>query len=207
MCEVYWYPLYAYVRKRVATVDEAQDLTQSFFAELLEKNFVGTANPDRGRFRAFLLTALKHYLAKQWEKVKAQKRGGGRAPLSLDFQSADSKLSLEPESGLTADKIFDQQWAIALLDQILRRLKTEFETAGQLDRFEGLKGFVIGDHAGTSYAEIAVRLQITEVSARQSALRMRKRYRELLRDEISQTVSSPEEIDDEIRSLFSTLNT
>ena len=203
---MYWYPLYAYVRRRVADVNEAQDLTQAFFAELLEKNYVGSATPDRGRFRAFLLTALKHYLSKQWEKARAQKRGGGRVPISLDFQSADSSLSIEPESGLTPEQLYDQQWAIALLGQIMERLKREFSEAGKAQQFEELKGFVIGDHAGNSYAQAAARLNLTEAAARKAGSRMRQRYRELLREEIAQTVSSPEEVDDEIRNLFTTLN-
>lgn len=202
LCEVYWYPLYVYVRRRVADVNEAQDLTQAFFAELLEKNYVGSATPDRGRFRAFLLTALKHYLSKQWEKARAQKRGGGRVPISLDFQSVDSSLRIEPASGLTPEQLYDQQWAIALLGQIMERLRTEFDKAGKADQFEELKGFVIGDHAGKTYAEAAVGLNMTEAAARKAASRMRGRYRQLLREEIAQTVSDPEDVDDEIRNLF-----
>ncbi len=206
LCEVYWYPLYIYVRRRVADTNEAQDLTQAFFAKLLEKNYVGSASPDRGRFRAFLLTALKHYLSKQWEKGRAQKRGGGHVPVSFDFQAADSSLTIEPASGLTPEQLYDQQWAIALLGQIMQRLRTEFEESARTDQFEELKGFVIGDHSGKTYAEAAAKLNMTEVAARKAASRMRKRYRELLREEIAQTVSRPEEVDDEIRNLFATLN-
>jgi RNA polymerase sigma factor (sigma-70 family) len=205
LCETYWYPLYAYVRRRVPDVNEAQDLTQAFFAELLEKNYVGSAVPDRGRFRAFLLTAFKHFLAKQWEKAKAQKRGGGRAPISLDFESADSNLRIEPSSGLTAEQCYDQQWAIALLGQILERLEVEFEQAGKAKLFDLLKGFIIGDHTGTTYAQVAESLNMTEAAARKSASRMRRRYGELLREEIAQTVAGPDEVDDEIRNLFATL--
>jgi RNA polymerase sigma factor (sigma-70 family) len=205
LCETYWYPLYAYVRRRVPDVNEAQDLTQAFFAELLEKNYVGSAVPDRGRFRAFLLTAFKHFLSKQWEKAKAQKRGGGRAPISLDFESADSNLRIEPSSGLTAEQCYDQQWAIALLGQILERLEVEFEQAGKAKQFNLLKGFIIGDHTGTTYAQVAESLNMTEAAARKSASRMRRRYGELLREEIVQTVAGPDEVDDEIRNLFATL--
>jgi RNA polymerase sigma-70 factor (ECF subfamily) len=202
---MYWYPLYVYVRRRVVDVNEAQDLTQAFFAQLLEKNYVASATPDRGRFRAFLLTALKHYLSKQWEKARAQKRGGGHVPISLDFQAADSSLAIEPAAGLTPEQLYDQQWAIALLGQIMQRLRTEFDEAAKPDQFEELKGFVIGDHGGKSYAEAAVRLNMTEAAARKVASRMRRRYRELLRDEIAQTVSGPDEVDDEIRNLFATM--
>jgi len=206
LCEIYWYPLYAYARRRVPDVHEAQDLTQAFFAELLEKNYVGTATPERGRFRAFLLTAFQHFLSKQWERAKAQKRGGGRAPISLDFESADSRLHIEPAAGLTAEQCYDQQWTIALLGQILDRLQTEFEQAGKGKQFTELKGFIIGDHGGTTYAQAAERLAMTEAAAKKSASRMRGRYRELLREEIAQTVSASDEIEDEIRHLFVTLD-
>jgi RNA polymerase sigma-70 factor (ECF subfamily) len=205
LCETYWYPLYAYVRRRVADVSEAQDLTQAFFAELLEKNYVGSATPNRGRFRAFLLTAFKHFLSKEWEKAKAQKRGGGRAPIPLDFESADSKIRIETASGLTAEQFYDQQWAIALLGLIMERLKAECEQSGKTKLFEELKGFIIGDHAGTTYRQVAEKLNMTEAAAKKAGSRMRRRYRELLREEIAQTVEGPAEVDDEIRNLFTTL--
>lgn len=206
LCAAYWHPLYAYVRRRVPDVNEAQELTQAFFAELLEKNYVGSATPQRGRFRSFLLTAFKHFLAKQREKAKAQKRGAGRAPISLDFQSEDSRLSVEPAAGLTAEQFYDQQWAIALLGQIMQRLKGEFEEAANATRFEKLKSFIIADHAGTTYAQAAAELNMSEAAAKQAASRMRRRYRELLREEIAQTVAGPDEVEDEIRNLFTTLN-
>jgi RNA polymerase sigma-70 factor (ECF subfamily) len=205
LCETYWYPLYAYARRRVADVNEAQDLTQAFFAELLEKNYIGTAVSDRGRFRAFLLTAFKHFLSKQWEKAKAQKRGGGRTPISLDFESADSNLRIEPASGLTAEQCYDQQWVISLLGQILKRLEVEFERAGKGNQFEQLNGYIIGDHTGATYAQVAESLNMTEAAARKSASRMRRRYGELLREEIAQTVAGPDEVEDEIRNLFATM--
>jgi RNA polymerase sigma-70 factor (ECF subfamily) len=205
LCETYWYPLYAYARRRVPDVNEAQDLTQAFFAELLEKNYVGSATPDRGRFRAFLLTAFKHYLSKQWEKAKAQKRGGGRAPISLDFHAADSQLRIEPATGLTAEQCYDQQWAIALLGQIMQRLEAEFRQAGKAEQFRLLKGFIIGDH-GPTYAQAAEQLDMTEAAAKKSASRMRKRYGELLREEIAQTVAGPGEVQEEIRNLFAVLD-
>ena len=205
LCESYWYPLYAYVRRRVDHVHEAQDLTQAFFAELLEKNYVGSATPERGRFRAFLLTTFKHFLSKQWDKAKAQKRGGGRAPIPLDFESADSRFSMEPAAGLTVEQIYDRQWAITLLGQIMERLAGEFKRAGKAKQFEELKGFIIKDHAGTTHAQAATRLNMTAAAAKMSASRMRRRYRELLREEIAQTVAGPDEVDDEIRNLFATL--
>ncbi len=205
LCATYWYPLYAYVRRRVLDVSEAQDLTQAFFTELLEKNYVGSAKPDRGRFRAFLITAFKHFLSKDWEKAKAQKRGGGRAPIPLDFESADSSIRIEPASCLTAEQIYDQQWAIALLGQVIEQLEAEFEQSGKTKLFEELKGFIIGDHAGTTYGQVAEKLNMTEAAAKKAGSRLRRRYRELLREEIAQTVEGPAQVDDEIRNLFTTL--
>lgn len=205
LCETYWYPLYAYARRQVPDVNEAQDLTQAFFAELLAKNYVGAADPNRGRFRSFLLTSFKHFLSKQWEKARAQKRGGDRTLLSLDFESADSHLQIDPAAGLTAEQLYDQQWAITLLAQILSRLEHEFEAGGKQQQFDQLKGFMVGDHEGTTYAQAAEQLGMSAAAARKAASRMRRRYRELLRDEIAQTVSSPDEVDDEVRKLFAIL--
>lgn len=205
LCKMYWAPLYSYVRRRVPDVHEAHDLTQAFFAELLEKNYVGSATPDRGRFRAYLLTAFKHFLSKEWEKVKALKRGGGRSPLSLDFEIADSSYGNDPKAGLTAEQLYERQWTLTLLAQVMQRLAEEFTQAGKQEQFEELKGFLIGDQSGITYADAARRLNTTEAAVKMSVSRMRKRYRELLRAEIAQTVTGPEEIDDEIRNLFETL--
>ncbi len=206
LCETYWYPLYAYVRRRVVDVNEAHDLTQAFFCELLEKNYVESADPERGKFRAWLITTFKHFLSKEWEKAKAQKRGGGRTPISLDFAAADSNLNIEPASGLTPEQFYDQQWAITLLSQIMDRLQAEFKQDGKGQQFELLKGHLVGDHEGTTYVDAAAALGMNEATTRKAVSRMRRRYRELLREEIAQTVSNPEEIDDEIRNLFATLS-
>jgi len=204
LCETYWFPLYAYVRRRVDTVSEAQDLTQSFFVAFLEKNYAEEASPERGRFRAFLLTALQHFLSKEWDKARALKRGGGQRILSLNFDSADSNLNIDPASGLTAEQIYDQQWAITLLDRVLRRLADDYLDVEQAERFETLKPFIIGDSPGVSYADTAVRLQMKEPAVRQAVSRLRQRYRELLRTEIADTVAGPHEIEGEIRNLFAT---
>jgi RNA polymerase sigma-70 factor (ECF subfamily) len=205
LCLAYWQPLYVYARRRAADDSEAQDWTQAFFAELLEKDYLSAATPERGRFRAFLLTAFKHFLTKEWDKAKAQKRGGGSAPISLDFQAVDSALRIDPAAGLTAEQHFDKQWALALLDRIMERLKAELEAAGKADHFAVLKGFIIGDHVGTTYADAAARLKISEDAAKKAGSRLRSRYRQLLREEIAQTVARPDEIDDEIRNLFAIL--
>lgn len=205
LCSAYWYPLYAYVRRRVPDVHEAHDLTQAFFAELLEKNYVGTASPQRGRFRAFLLTSFKHFLSKEWDKAKAKKRGGARHPLPLDFASAESRYAIEPCSGLTAEQLYERQWAVTLLGLILVRLEQEFARDGKGAQFEALKGFIIGENSDTTYRDVSARLKITETAARMAAHRMRRRYRELLREEIAQTVASADDVEDEIRKLFVTL--
>jgi RNA polymerase sigma factor (sigma-70 family) len=205
LCELYWLPLYGYVRRCVADEAEAKDLTQAFFAELLERNSVRVADPERGRFRSFLLTAFKHFLSKQWDKAKAQKRGGAKSLWSLDLHRADSKIRIEPAAGLTAEQAYDRQWAVTLLENIMQQLHDEWATAGRASQFELLKPFLIGDHAGTTYADVAERLQISAGAAKMSATRLRKRYRELLRLEISETVATPEDVDEEIRNLFATL--
>jgi DNA-directed RNA polymerase specialized sigma24 family protein len=205
LCEAYWYPLYAYARRQVGDINDAQDLTQAFFAELLAKNYVAAAKADRGRFRAFLLTSLKHFLSKEWAKDRAQKRGGGKAPISLDFKSADSQYGIEPAGGLTAEQLYDREWAVALLGRIMQRLEEESVRAGKTEQFDALKSFLIGEHAATTYSVVAARLGMTDAAAKMAAHRLRRRYRNLLREEIAETVSSPEEVDDEILKLFATL--
>ncbi len=206
LCQAYWYPLYAFARRRVSNLDEAQDLTQAFFVELLEKNYTATATPERGRFRAYLLTAFKHFLSKQWDRDKAQKRGGGQSPISLDFDSGNSRYSIEPVTDLTADQVFDRQWAMTLLTKIMDDLAAEYTSTGKARYFELLKGFIIGEHAGTTFREVAAELDLTEAAAKMAAHRMRRRYRDLLRREILQTVAEPNEVDEEIRKLFTTLS-
>lgn len=205
LCGTYWYPLYAYVRRRVGDPDEARDLTQAFFAELLEKNFVATAAPDRGRFRAYLLTALKHFLCKQWAMARAKKRGGGRQLLSLDFASGDSRYGIEPMTNLSAEQLYERQWALTLLERVMERLRAEFERAGKAEQFIQLKQFLIGDHTGTTYSAAAAGLNLSQAAAKMAVQRMRRRYRSLLREEIAETVDGAEQVEQEIRSLFSTL--
>lgn len=207
LCQAYWYPLYVYARRRVSDASEAQDLTQAFFAELLEKNYVATADPERGRFRAYLVTAFKHFLSKEWEKARAQKRGGGQLPISLDFEAGDSRYRIEPATELTPEQLYDRQWALTLLDRIMQNLEDEYAQAGRTRQFELLKRYIIGEQsaAKSTYREVARELEMTQGAAKMAAHRMRRRYRELLRQEILQTVTSAEEVDDEIRNLFTTL--
>ena len=205
LCGAYWYPLYAYVRRRVRDVDEAQDLTQEFFSQLLEKNYLAVAQPGRGKFRAFLLTSFKNFLANERDKAGALKRGGGKAPIPLDFESGETRFSLEPIDDLTPDGLYDRQWVLTLLNHVLDRVREELIRAGKEQVFEHLKLFITGETVPGGYAEAAAKLGMTEGAAKVAAHRLRQRYRALLRDEISQTVAEPSDVDDEIRSLFATL--
>ena len=199
LCKSYWPPLYAYVRRRVFDVHEAQDLTQAFFERLLDRDFLLAANPERGRFRAFLLTAFKHFLSREWEKSKAQKRGGGRLRISFDFVAQDA---MQPVDQQTPDKIFERQWAITLLGRVMQQLQRDMERGGKGRQFELLKHVLSGENSEVTLAAVAAELGQTETATRMAASRMRQQYRELLREEISQTLLSPEDVDDEIRSLF-----
>ena len=199
LCRAYWKPLYAYARRR-ADEHEAQDLTQAFFERLLDKNYLAQADPARGRFRAFLITAFKHFLSNQWDKQRALKRGGAKLTVPLHFSEA---ATIEPETTLTAEQIFDQQWAVTLLDRVLQRLQREFRRAGKAEQFDVLSPFVTAGSSTVSYTDAAQRLNLSEPGVRMAASRMRKRYRELLRVEISNTITDPSEVDDELRHLFS----
>ena len=206
LCETYWYPLYAYVRRSVGDVHEAQDFTQAFFELLLELRPFETVDPERGRFRAFLLTACKRFLINEWHKDRAVKRGGGRQPLSLDFDSGESKFGLVAVDTVTAEQLYEQQWAVTLLEHVLDQLRAEYAAKDRLPHFEALKPFLAGSsQRAAGYTDAARALGINEATAKVAAHRMRKRYRELLRAEIAQTVERPEEVDDEIRDLFAVL--
>jgi RNA polymerase sigma-70 factor (ECF subfamily) len=202
LCQIYWYPLYAYARRHSTSAHDAQDLTQAFFAELLEKAYLQDADPERGKFRSFLLTAFKHFLSKERARANAQKRGGGRAVLSLDFQVGESRYHLEPVDHATPDKLYERGWALAILDQTLARLRQELANAGKEKLFECLKGALAGEGVQESYAQIADLLGLSESAIKVAVHRLRRRYQELLRAEIAQTVASPEEVDDELRDLF-----
>jgi RNA polymerase sigma factor (sigma-70 family) len=202
LCQAYWYPLYAYARRRLPNAHDAQDLTQSFFAELLEKDYLQAADPRRGRFRSFLLTAFKHFLSKQRERANAQKRGGGRPSLALDFEAGEHRYHLEPADFATPETIYERRWALALLEQALARLRQEMANAGKEKLFECLKGALEGEGPLESYARIGTELGVSEQGVKVAVYRLRRRYQELLRAEVAQTVASPEEIEDELRDLF-----
>lgn len=206
LCAAYWPPLYACVRRRITDRHRAQDLTQDFFAQLLERNIVAVARQERGRFRSFLLTALQNFLINEGAKARTQKRGGGRRPLSLDFAAYDSVPSLEPADDWTPERLYERQWAITLLDQVLDRLRNECAAADKQDQFERLKGLLGGRVPDDTLAAAALALGLSAEATRQIARRFRQRYRELLREEVGRTVTDPRDIDDELASLFAALS-
>ena len=204
LCTAYWYPLYAFVRRQGHSPHDAQDLTQEFFARLLARNFLGDADPAKGRFRSFLLGALKHFLSDEWDRARAQKRGGGQPPISLDAESAETRYQLEPADESSAEKIYERRWALALLDQVLKQLRDEFTRDGKEHVFDELKSALTGGKV--PYPEIAARLDVKEGAARTAIHRLRTRYRDIVRAEIAETVASPAEVDAEMQHLFAALS-
>lgn len=202
LCENYWYPLYAYVRRRGYSAPEAQDLTQEFFCRLLERNTVRIADRTRGKFRTFLLTALNHFLANEWRDLTTQKRGGRIRHLSWDFVSAEQRWTSEPTDDLTPERSFERRWAMTLLDRTLGRLADEYRAVGKGDLFEQIRSCLGGEVPERSYRDIGEMLGMTEGAVKVAAYRVRQRCRELLRAEISETVSDPESLDDELQTLF-----
>ncbi len=202
LCRQYWPPVYAFVRRCGHGPDDAQDLTQEFFARLLEKNFVESADPAKGRFRTFLLTAVTRFLANERERAQAQKRGGGCLHFSLAAPEEEERRHGEPAHTATPETIFERRWAEALLETVLARLRHEYESSGERERFEILKPFLAGEKQPKAGAQLASQLGITESSAYSAVHRLRKRYGELLREEIAHTVNRPEEIEEELRHLL-----
>lgn len=205
LCGAYWYPLYAYIRRRGYDPEQARDLTQDFFARVLEKGLLAEADPARGRFRSFLRTVCAHFLANRRDREQARKRGGGRTMVSIDPIDAEGRYALELADGLTPERIFDRSWALTLLGRVVDRLGREYDEAGKAATFKALRGLLAGDPDAPSYADVAARLGSTEGAARVAAHRLRRRYGELLRGEIASTVVEPAEIEDEIRDLFAAL--
>jgi len=206
LCRNYWQPLYVYVRGTGRSREEAEDLTQEFFARLLASNTVARADPARGRFRSFLLASLKHFLANEWEKARAQKRGGGAQVIPLESDTAETRCAQPAAPGDSPDRAFDRQWAVALLDVVLGRLRREYCDAGREDLFLALKETLSGGRAEIAYCELGGRLGMSEGAVKVAAHRLRGRYRELLREEIANTVAGPEEVEKELRELFAALS-
>jgi RNA polymerase sigma factor (sigma-70 family) len=201
LCETYWYPLYAFLRSRGHDPEDAEDLTQAFFARLLEKQSLRHADPARGRFRSFLLTSLKHFAANEYQRGAAQKRGGGAATISLEFERGEGRFQLEPATSETPESSFDRAWAFALLERVIARLEAEMAATGRAPQFVRLKAYLTGDEPQTSYAEAARDLGASAGAIKVAVHRLRRRFRDLIGDEIAQTVASPEEIEDELRHL------
>jgi RNA polymerase sigma factor (sigma-70 family) len=202
LCRAYWYPIYAFVRQRGHSSHDAQDLTQAFFTQLLERQSVEHASPERGRFRTFVLAALKNFLANEWEKAQAVKRGGGQTILSFDRDEAESRFYREPFHELTPETLFERRWALELLSQALAALEREYRSASDAALFAELKAVLVGERV--SYADIAGRLGRSEGAIKVAAHRLRHRYRELLRAEIAETVGEGE-VDDEVSHLLTIL--
>jgi RNA polymerase sigma factor (sigma-70 family) len=205
LCELYWYPLYSYLRRRGHAAEDAQDLTQGFFTRLLEKQALHVVDRSRGRFRSFLLASLDHYVANEWDRGRAQKRGGGTPPISLDAAIAEDRYVREPVDPLTPERIFDRNWALAVLDRVLNRLRAELHEAGKDNLFENLKVYLTGEQAAGSYQEVGAGLGLSEGALKVAVHRLRRRYRALLYDEIAQTVATPEEVELELQYLIAAI--
>jgi len=201
----YWFPLYAHVRRRGYTIEETQDLTQEFFAHLLAKHWLTTANSRRGRFRSFLLAAMNHFLANDWNRAHAGKRGGSLSHLPFDTSAAEQLYLREPGHGLNAEELYERNWALQFLEHVRTKLREEYAQAGQGEHFELLESFLPGRESGHSYAEVANGLGIPEGTLKSDVHRLKQRYGRVLRREIAHTVSTPEEIEDELRHLLSVL--
>ena len=205
LCETYWYPLYAYVRRRGHSPEDAQDSTQEFFSRLLAGKWVGDADRARGRFRTFLLTALNRFLANEWDRARAQKRGGGAVPVPLDTAIAESRYCVDTKNALTPDRLYDRQWAMTLLDRALTRLEVEHQRLGKAAEFAVLSPVLTAERGDIPYGAMATQLRLSETATRMAVHRLRKRFREVFREEIAQTVAQPDEVEEEIRHLLAAL--
>lgn len=202
LCEMYWYPVYAFIRRQGCRPDESADLTQAFFARVLEKQYFRDADRTRGRFRAFLCASIRHFLSNERDRSRTLKRGGAQPPISLDVHTAEGAYQLEPRDDLTPEKLFDRRWALVLLERVLSRLRDDQVAAGKGALFDALKGFLTGDSAPRTYADVANQLGTTEGAIKVAVHRLRRLFRDTLVDEIAETVSGPEEIDAEITHLL-----
>lgn len=205
LCRAYWYPLYAFIRRRGHDAHDAQDLTQEFFYRLLDRHYLSAVDHRKGRFRSFLLAALEHFLANEWRRAQTQKRGGGRQIVSID-DTAEARYLQEPHTELSPERIYEQRWALAFLERVLQQLRQEFAEAGKQTTFDGIKTFLTGEKNDEPYAALATRLGTTEAALKMSISRLRQRYAELLRAEIANLVARPEDIEDELRALLDALH-
>ena len=206
LCQTYWYPLYAYVRRKGHNPEEAQDLTQAFFARLLDKKYIALAAPELGRFRTFLLSSLQRFLINEWEKVRTQKRGGGASFVTWDEAETERLYQTEQSSGKSPEELYDRRWALTLLDQVFLKLQAEFAAEGHSSRFAKLKVLLWGDKSAPPYSEVAAQLGMTEGTLKVAVHRLRHRYRELLREQVLRTSARPEDVDEEIRYLIAVIS-
>lgn len=202
LCETYWYPLYAYVRRQGHSPHDAEDLTQEFFARLLESESLAAVSPEKGKFRTFLLVALKRFLANQWHRANSQKRGGGSLRVPLEGHTAETRYIAEPIEALTAEKLYERRWALTLLDRVLDRLRHEFNAARKGELFDKLKPHLMAEKGEIPYAHAAAESGLNEGAFKVAVHRMRRRFRELFREEVAHTVAGPGKIDEEIRYLL-----
>jgi RNA polymerase sigma-70 factor (ECF subfamily) len=205
LCELYWPPLYGYARRAGYSVDQAEDLTQAFFARFLERGDVQAADPQRGRFRSFLLASFKHFLLNERDRERALKRGGGQPLLGFDVESAEARYAAEPADAFTPESLFERQWALGILDRGMATLRAECASAGKSSTLVHLEAFILGDKSPGGYAHVAETLGATEGAIKVTIHRLRRRLRELLRMEIAPTVAEDAEIDGEIRHLITVL--
>jgi RNA polymerase sigma-70 factor (ECF subfamily) len=206
LCRTYWFPLYAYLRRQGCDTHLAEDYTQAFFARLLEKHDLRLADPKHGRFRSFLLSALKNFQANESDRAQAQKRGGDKKILSLDFENAETRYCWEPADDLSPEKLFERSWALTVLDRAMARLQAESAGSNRQELFDRLKAYLTAEMGSVPYRDVAAELGMTEGAVKVAVHRLRRHYRQLLRDEIAQTVSSEDQIDEEIRDLFAALS-
>ena len=207
LCRTYWYPLYAYVRRQGHSKEDAEDLTQAFFARFLQKNYLEGLSSEKGRFRAFLLASLKHFLANEYDRTRRLKRGGHVPLISLDWQSADTRYRIDPADRLSPDKLYDRAWAVTLLEQVIARLREETLAEGKAKLFEHLKPFLTIGKSAIPYAQAAAEVGLAEGAVRVTVHRLRRRYRQLLREEIAQTLSDPAQVEEELSALFAAFST
>ncbi len=205
LCQTYWFPLYAFLRHQGHDANEAADHTQAFFAQLLEKKYLRQVQPKPGKFRSFLLAALKHFVANQYKHIRAKKRGGGRKILSLNYDEAEDRYALEPATDLSPEKLFEKSWALTILKRTMDRLEAELAAKNRQKLFEHLKAYLTAEQSAIPYHDLADRLNMTEGAIRVAVHRLRKRCKEILRDEVAQTVATPDQIDEEICGLFTAL--
>jgi RNA polymerase sigma factor (sigma-70 family) len=205
LCQAYWFPLYAYLRRCGHGSHEAEDFTQGFFTKILERVGLRQADPTRGKFRSFLLASLKNFLADQHKHAAAQKRGGPREVISLNIDVAEKRYTREPDLCLSPERLFEKSWALTVLKQAMNRLKAEYETEDKRQLFNHLKVYLTIGRKAVTYKEVAAKLALTEGAVKVAVLRLRRRYGDLVRDEIAQTVSTAAQVDEEVRDLFAAL--